>query len=125
MPGPVPTDKVRRSGVAEVGQRRGRQARCISFGADDYDWLFDAASLGQTIGSGWVEAPLEHVALDNQGSWERALLSALGIRTDVDNQASLGHDAVELVRPDSMDPPARTLEEVGGRRAHAIAAPNW
>ena len=47
-----------------------------------------------------VQAPLEHIALHDDGAGERALLASLLSGPDVDDEPALGHKTFEFMGSD-------------------------
>src|SRR6202012_1580925 len=92
--------------------------------ADDDDVLVVAVDLRQGVVPGQVEAPLEHVALDDEAEAELTLGGALGGGTDGDDQTAVGTEPLELVRFDPPDVRPRPGQQVVGavRRPRAAAA---
>ena len=61
------------------------------------------------VGAVGVEAPLEHVALNDEGAGDLAVASALGGGTNIDEQAPHVHDLLGSARRD----PAQALPGFG------------
>jgi hypothetical protein len=79
------------------------QRRGVALGAEDDD-LQVSAGLRQARGAGRVEAPLEHVALDDQRAGNLTLLHPLRVRPDVDQQRAGGRSGVGLLRRVALQP---------------------
>ena len=84
----VPADDVGRPAHADVLQGGGRQARGVALLAqhDDLEVVVGDAQRGLARR---VEAPLEHVALDDEGARQVAVLGPLGGRADVDDDRAV------------------------------------
>ena len=84
----------------------------------------EVPDLGKSVVGVRVQAPLEHVALHDQGTGELAFPSPLLARPDVDHEAAFGHDPPQLVRAHAPDASACPLDQVVHGNAHATASPN-
>jgi hypothetical protein len=104
--------------VLEAG--RG-QAGGVALRAQDHDRLVVAPHLGEPVRAARVEAPLEHVALDDQRPGDLTLLLALGGRAVVDQQAAAGDHGRGLRRLHAPEPGPRLVEEPVDGGAHLDA----
>ena len=119
----VATNQVSGPLVAKVRERCCSQARRVSSGAHDDDRLPETPDVGQAMVRCRVQAPLEDVALHDQGAGELAFLRPLRRGSDVDDEPTLGDKSFELVRADATDTPPSALDEVVDGGAHATAWP--
>ena len=100
---------------AEGTQAVGGEARAVPLGAQDDDLDVVAGRLGQPCVAERVEAPLEHVALDDQGARHRALAGPLRRRPGVDQQRTVGDPGRGLLGADPGDAPARLRQQLVDR----------
>jgi hypothetical protein len=72
------------------------------------------------VAAGGVQSPLEHIALQDDGTVDLALLQTLRGGADIDDQASGGGYAFEFGRCHPPDPsPGLVQQLVGGGRHRA------
>ena len=98
-----PADEVGGVAQAEVLQARGRETRRVALGTHEDHHDVVVGCLGHARARRRIEAPLQHVALDEQCTRDRALALPLFDRTGVDEQRAvldglgraLGRDALE------------------------------
>lgn len=83
-------------GQAEVPERGGSQAGGVSFVADDDDCLGRIVHLGEPVGAGRIQAPLQNVAFDHHGPDELAITVTLSRRADIDYQSPGVQGLLEL-----------------------------
>ncbi len=117
----VPANQISSLLEAQIDQRRRRQARGISRRAHDDHGLPEVSHLGKTVVRGRVQAPLEHIALHNNGTRQCAFLSPLLGRSNVHDEAALGDKAFELVRSHTPDACSGPLDQIVDGHAHGAS----
>ena len=76
--------------VRPTSEQAGRgEAGGVALLADDHHRSIGILGLGEAVGAAGVEAPLQVVALDDEGAGNLAELGPLGRRADVDQQAAV------------------------------------
>ena len=102
-PGAVPAGEVGGPGEAQLAERRRGEARRVALGAHDDDLLVVVPHLGHGVAALQIEAPLEHVALDDDPEPELAFVGSLALGADVDHEGAGGAEPLELVWLDPVD----------------------
>lgn len=82
-----------------------------------------APHLRKPVATGRVQAPLQDVALHDDGPWDLSLLLALGGRADVDQQAAVIDHGGGLVGIQPPEPGPGLVEELVDGAGH-LAAPS-
>ena len=72
-----------------------------------------------------IEAPLEHVALDVQGTGHHALLGSLGLRADAHQQRARPHGRAGLLGAEPLQPGTRLAQDLLDRADRAPAADRY
>ena len=119
----MPAGEVGGAVVAELLQAEGGQAGRIALVAHHHDHPVGVGDLGDAVGRGRVEAPLEHVAVDHHGAVEPAVPGTLLDGADVDDQGPLVPQRRQLGRGGTVgELPADVVEhpvDAGPRPAGA------
>ena len=72
----------------------------------------------------WVQAPLEHIALQDDGAFELAFDGALAGGSDVHHDPALGPDTVELIGLHPLNAPPGIGEDLVHSPAHRTSSPS-
>ena len=130
VPGLEATHHVGRAQQPELLQGSGREARRVALRAQHDHPHVVAGGLGKPCRAGGVEPPLEHVALDQQGSGHLALEGALRGRADVDELGAVEPGDVGRHRAQPVERAASPVQEaldVGAahQEAPALSSDTW
>ena len=118
MPGLESADDVGRVDKPELLERGGREAGRITLVAQHDDSSLGTGDRGDPPLRGGGEAPLEHVAVDDDSAGNFTSMRALITRPDVDQERAVGELGGSLLRFDPSQVAPGTIKEFVMRYRH-------